>query len=277
MSSPTIVMIFLFYFSCLSKCEAMSHHGFVYGAHQMPSPGLACGEQRGEGAIIFAIGGITAQSGRRLIDTFFIPALITMCEAMSGLDIKRDTEVGKVHILTISTLKDSFNEEYKTFTGSLSVCPFIHPSIQSSIHPMTKHSTSNPSKHLPIHLPTHSFNYPPNQPHYPSIFLKHASFHPFNHPPNHLSLQSCIHPTTKHLTISPPNHRPIFLSIQPPTCPSIQPSIHSCIHPFIHLSIHPSNFLSTHPTIRPAVHPSNRLSTLSIHLLNHPSFQLPTI
>lgn len=119
------------------------------------------GNREWRGAIIFAIREFTAQSGGRLIDTFFIPTLITVCQTISGLNIKRDTEVDKVHILTISTIKDSFNEEYKTFAGSLSVCPSIHPPVQSSIHPTTKHSTSSPPKHPPIHLSTHSFNYPP--------------------------------------------------------------------------------------------------------------------
>lgn len=48
MSSPTIVITFLFYFSYLSKCEVMSQHGSVYGAYRMRSLSLACGEQRVE-------------------------------------------------------------------------------------------------------------------------------------------------------------------------------------------------------------------------------------
>ena len=131
----------------------------------------------------------------------FLHTLIAMDQVTCRPDTMGDTRIGKI-CLPISTLMDSSNKEYKTFTDSPSVCMSMYISVQTSIHPTTKHLTSSPSKHPPIHLSTHSRSHPLNK----SII--YSSFYPLTYPPIHpptqsAVVQSCIHPSTKHLITSP--------------------------------------------------------------------------
>ena len=155
---------------------------------------------------------------------------------------------------------------------------FMHPSTM--FHPLSTHSLTYPSIHLPLthppiqHPHIHLFIHPPSidpSTHHP---VTHAFIHPTTHwpPPihqthlfmvlhapfNHASStthppSSCLstHPTT-HLSIYPPQ-----LSTQPasqptptyqlPTHPSTLPSIHSPLQftPFINVHIHPPPFFFT--------------------------------